>query len=335
MRPTKAPCPNERTDGSPTLLAAQITADGFSPSPLPGVEYMRAVVSTPRHPIVYTPRIVVIAQGHKRVWLGEKEFVYDPEHLLVLSVPMPFECQTTASKEEPLLGLAIGVDPILVGELLLEMGDAANAEPSSYVSSTAIDPEVMDAAVRLAETLGSSADCRIIGPQIVREIVYRVLTGEQGDVLRLLIAQPNRHGQIARVLRRIHADYADELDVPLVGARGEHGDLDLPPRLQGRHRDLTAAVREEHPPAQGAGASGRRRAERAGRGAPGRLRERLPVQPGVPPDVRLQPGFGSSCRPGMTLPAGGATTGRRDDASRAQRNRKAGDVQRRRLRHRA
>jgi len=205
------------------LLAAQITADGFSPSPLPGVEYMRAAVSTPRHPIVYTPRIVVIAQGHKRVWLGEKEFVYDPDHLLVLSVPMPFECQTTASKEEPLLGLAIGVDPILVGELLLEMGDAANAEPSSYVSSTALDPEIMDAAARLAETLGSSADCRIIGPQIVREIVYRVLTGEQGDVLRLLTAQPNRRGQIARVLRRIHADYADELDVPLLAREANMG----------------------------------------------------------------------------------------------------------------
>ncbi len=205
------------------LLAPQITAEGFSPSPLPGVEYMRAVVSTPRHPIVYTPRIAVIAQGHKRVWLGEKEFVYDPDHLLVLSVPMPFECQTTASEEEPLLGLAIGVDPILVGELLLEMGDAANAEPSSYVSSTAIDPEVMDAAVRLAETLGSSADCRIIGPQIVREIVYRVLTGEQGDVLRLLTAQPNRHGQIARVLRRIHADYADELDVPSLAREANMG----------------------------------------------------------------------------------------------------------------
>ena len=205
------------------LLAPQITADGFSPSPLSGVEYMRAAVSTPRHPIVYTPRIVVIAQGHKRVWLGEREFVYDPDHLLVLSVPMPFECQTTASEEEPLLGLAIGVDPILVGELLLEMGDAANAEPSSYVSSTAIDPEVMDAAIRLAETLDSSADCRILGPQIVREIVYRVLTGEQGDVLRLLTAQPNRHGQIARVLRRIHADYADELDVPSLAREANMG----------------------------------------------------------------------------------------------------------------
>ena len=205
------------------LLAPQITADGFSASPLPGVEYMRAIVSTPRHPIIYTPRIVVIAQGHKRVWLGEKEFVYDPEHLLVLSVPMPFECQTTASEEEPLLGLSIGVDPILVGELLLKMGDAANAEPSSYVSSTAINQDVMDAALRLAEALASPTDSRILGPQIVREIVYRVLTGEQGDVLKLLTAQPNRHGQIARVLRRIHADYANELDVPSLAREAHMG----------------------------------------------------------------------------------------------------------------
>jgi AraC-like DNA-binding protein len=71
----------------------------------------------------------------------------------------------------------------------------------------------MDAAVRLAEALASPTDGRILGPQIVREIVYRVLIGEQGEVLRLLIAQPNRHGQIARVLRRIHADYASDLDV--------------------------------------------------------------------------------------------------------------------------
>jgi AraC-like DNA-binding protein len=157
------------------------------------------------------------------VWLGEKEFAYDADHLLVLSVPMPFECQTTASEEEPLLGLAIGVDPILVGELLLEMGDAANAEPSSYVGSTVINADVMDAAVRLAETLASPTDSRILGPQIVREIVYRVLTGEEGDVLRLLTAQPNRHGQIARVLRRIHADYANELDVPLLAREANMG----------------------------------------------------------------------------------------------------------------
>ncbi len=205
------------------LLAPLITADGFSPSPMPGVEFMRAVVSTPRRPIVYTPRIVVIAQGHKRVFLGDKSFVYDPEHLLVLSVPMPLECETTASPEEPLLGLSISVDPILVGELLLDMGDAVSSEPSSFVSSSGFNEEVVDAAVRLAQVLSSPTDRRILGPQIVREIVYRVLTGEQGDVLRLLTSHPSRHGQIARVLRRIHQDYASELDVASLAREANMG----------------------------------------------------------------------------------------------------------------
>ena len=73
--------------------------------------------------------------------------------------------------------------------------------------------------VRLGETLSSPNDCRILGPQIAREIVYRVLMAEQGNVLRLLTSHPSRHGQIARVLRRIHSDYARELDVGAL-ARG-------------------------------------------------------------------------------------------------------------------
>jgi AraC-like DNA-binding protein len=205
------------------LLAPLIETNGFSPTPLPGVEFMRAVVTTVRHPIIYTPRIVVIAQGHKRVWLGEKSFEYDPDHLLVLSVPMPFECETVACEKEPLLGLSIGVDPRQVGELLLEMGDTATGGPSSYVSSSALNEEVMDATVRLAQALGSPTDCQILGPQIVREIVYRVLTGEQGDVLRLLTSQPSRQGQIARVLRRIHADFASDLDVASLAREANMG----------------------------------------------------------------------------------------------------------------
>ena len=145
------------------------------------------------------------------------------QHLLVLSVPMPFVCETTASPEEPLLGLCIGVDPMLVGELLLEMGDAVGDEPASYVSSASLNREVTDAAVRLAAALASPADCRILAPQIVREIIYRVLASEEGKVLRLLTAQPNRHGQIARVLRHIHADYASDLDVASLAREANMG----------------------------------------------------------------------------------------------------------------
>lgn len=205
------------------LLDPQIKAIGFSPTPLPEVTFLRAVRSTPRHPIVYTPRIVVIAQGRKRVFLGDESYVYDANNYLALSVPMPLECETTASEEEPLLGMSIAVDPILVGELLLEMGDVANVEPSGCVSSSAMTTDVIDATERLAKALASPTDARIIGPQIVREIVYRVLIGEQGDVLRLLTSNSSRFGHIARVLRRIHEDYATDLDVASLAREANMG----------------------------------------------------------------------------------------------------------------
>lgn len=205
------------------LLAPLVEANGFSASALPEVALLRATESVPRHPLIYTPRIVVIAQGRKRVFLGAESYVYDANNYLVLSVPMPFECETTASEEEPLLGMSIDVDPILVGEILLEMGDMANVEPSACVSSSALNEDVIDAAERLAKALASPTDCRILGHQLVRELVYRVLISERGDVLRLLTSNAGRFGHIARVLRRIHEDYATDLDVASLAREANMG----------------------------------------------------------------------------------------------------------------
>lgn len=201
-------------------LATQI---GFTPTALPGVQLMRGVESTPRHPIVYTPRIVVVAQGSKRVWLGDETYVYDADNYLVLAAPMPFECETTASVDAPLLGLTIAVDPMLVGELLLELDDVAGPDPTACVCSTAITRDVIDATERLVRALASPADARVLGPQIVREIVYRVLKGNKGDVLRLLTSNSSRFGHIARVLRRIHEDYATDLDVSSLAREANMG----------------------------------------------------------------------------------------------------------------
>jgi len=67
--------------------------------------------------------------------------------------------------------------------------------------------------VRLLESLQAPLDCRVLGPQIVREICYRVLCGEQSGALRAVAARRGHFSQISKVLRRIHADYAAALDV--------------------------------------------------------------------------------------------------------------------------
>ncbi|MHB1460202.1 MAG: AraC family transcriptional regulator [Armatimonadota bacterium] len=197
-------------------LIEPLTAnDGYTESSLRGVKLLRSTVTIPRHPVVYEPSIVIIAQGHKTGYLGEKVYTYDPHNYLVLSVPLPFDCETVGTPEEPLLGVSISVDVVTVSELLLDMDDSdslSSCVPRGIYSSILTD-ELMDALIRLLESLGNPLDTRILGPQIVREIVYRVLCGEQGESLRSLALRHSRFGQIAKVLKRMDTEYDSEFDI--------------------------------------------------------------------------------------------------------------------------
>jgi len=197
------------------LLDTLATVEGISPSILEGVQFMRSDRYTPPIPIIYDPCIVIVGQGRKIGYLGDQIYTYDPYNYLVLSVPLPFVCETKASPEEPLLAVSVRVDPATLGELLLEMDDdnAVNGPVPRGIYSTPLTGELIDATVRLLECLRKPVDSRIIGTQTVREIVYRVLCGEQGGALRAVAARHNRFSQIARVLRRIHTAYQHEINV--------------------------------------------------------------------------------------------------------------------------
>jgi AraC-like DNA-binding protein len=197
------------------LLAGLAKAEGFLPTCLPDVRLMHSRGTYPSSPVSYDPSIVIIAQGRKSGRLGARTFTYDAGNYLVLSVPLPFECETIGTVEEPMLGLAIRVNPIKVTELILEM-DAL--QPAVFVAPCAIDvtpltPELSEAAVRLAKCLRSPLESRILGPQIVREITYHALCGGQGAALRALASPQSNFHQIAHSLRRIHRDYAQTLAV--------------------------------------------------------------------------------------------------------------------------
>ena len=172
----------------------------------------------PPTPVVYEPSIVIIAQGYKRAELGGSTYVYDSRNYLVLSVPLPFECQTVGTSTKPMLALAIRVSPVAVAELLLEWDTPR--PPTSFlprgIETSPLTSELTGAALRLAKCLQSPVESRILGPAIIREIVYRVLCDKPGDALRALATPRCNFSQIARSLRRIHSDYHQHLDVTLL-----------------------------------------------------------------------------------------------------------------------
>ena len=197
------------------LLGDLARGEGFSPSRLPGVKFMRSTSPIVRGQVSYDPSIVIVAQGRKRGYLGGQTFTYDANHYLVLSVPLPFECETVASPDGPLLGISIGVTPVVVAEIMMEMEKALPipmGKPQA-IRANPLDDRMYDAAIRLVRALGSADEARILAPQVVREITYRVLCGEEGGTLRALAAPHTHFGQISRALQRIHTDYATPIDM--------------------------------------------------------------------------------------------------------------------------
>lgn len=189
--------------------------EGYTRALHDGVTFMRSNRALPSTPALYEPSIVIVIQGRKRGLHSGKLYVYDAQHYLVLSVPLPFTIETEASEAEPLLGLALRVDPQLVAELAMgleEVRGAAQPLPQT-LHSTPMDSRLADATLRLLEALSSPEEARLLGASIIREIVFRVLMGEQGGGLRATLSQGGHFGRIARVLQRIHSSYDQSLDV--------------------------------------------------------------------------------------------------------------------------
>lgn len=204
------------------LISQWAPQEGRNHSSWPGLSFFRATRPSTRIPVVYESCIVVVAQGRKRAFLGEKVYTYDPQNYLVLSVPLPLESEIVeASPEEPYLSLSLQVDVTMVSDLLLEMasGELPPAwrqpvQPGIFVSRMGED--LSGAVTRLLTALGHPLDRRILAPIAAREILYHVLSGEQGGLLRSVAMQDSRSHRIAQVLRFLNEHYGEPLEISTI-----------------------------------------------------------------------------------------------------------------------
>ena len=203
------------------LIKQLAPREGFTLTRLGDVKLMRWNHSMPRRPVLYEPSIVIVCQGHKVGYLGNQVYHYNASQFLVLSVPLPFESETIATIEEPLLAISIRINLPVLSELILQLDHGQpmrqKAAPLGIVS-TALDVRLSNAVLRLLEALTSENDTAILGPAVLREIHYRALTSAQGAAVRATLAYQNHVGKIGKALRRIHGEFGEDLNVNLLAA---------------------------------------------------------------------------------------------------------------------
>ena len=174
--------------------------------------------SLPLKPLhsVLKPSVCVIAQGSKEVLLGESRYRYDPSHYLLATVELPRVSQVLeASKERPYLSLRLELDPTLVSSVMVETGHASPGDHADVraIAVSPLDGNLLDAFVRLVRLLDVPAEARVLLPLITREIIYRLLMGEQGGRLRHLALQGGYTPYIARAVARLRQDFDQTLHI--------------------------------------------------------------------------------------------------------------------------
>ncbi len=207
-------------DALDELRSAIARHAGRSEYPVDGLMLSAVERTGPPAASIADPVLAIVAQGAKRLTLGDRVYEYGAGEYLVVSVDLPVTGHfTRASTGEPCLGFGLSLKPARIASLLLEAGAAgpgdrraARAAASGLAVSRA-PAELVDAAVRMVRLLDHPADVPILGPMIEKEILWRLVTGEQGALVRQIGLADSRITQIGRAIRWIRDHHSDRLRV--------------------------------------------------------------------------------------------------------------------------
>lgn len=171
---------------------------------------------------LHEPSICLIAQGAKRVLLGEEIYEFDAHHFLLTSVNLPVMAQITeASPEAPYLSLMLKLDQRELAQLMVDknLPSPRTQQASRAMAVSGVSAPLLGAFRRLIDLLEQPEDIPILAPLIQREIFYRLLTGEQGARLRQIAAAGSHSQQIARAINWLKGNYQKPLRVDDLAAQ--------------------------------------------------------------------------------------------------------------------
>jgi AraC-like DNA-binding protein len=164
---------------------------------------------------VYDPMINLILQGSKSMTVGDRTLRYDPATYFVMSIELPAVGKVHPSATgEPYLAVSLTLDPTILATLLADLPKPAErVGQENGFSVAAVTPELMDAWVRMLRLMERPQDITALAPAYEREILYRVLQGPQGWMLREISAPDTAMARVSLAIQWIRRDFAEPIRV--------------------------------------------------------------------------------------------------------------------------
>jgi AraC-like DNA-binding protein len=197
------------------LIASHARAD--LRTPIDGLLLSKIDTASPDHSLT-EPLLVVMAQGGKRLLLGDRVHEYRAGQCLVVTTNLPVTGHFfDAGPKKPALGMGLVLRPAVIAALLLEAAPGqwsrAAAGPPA-IATGEVGPELLDAVTRLLRLLDHPADAPVLAPLVEREILWRLLTGPRGAVVRQIGLADSGLSHIGRAIQWIRANYAEPMRIP-------------------------------------------------------------------------------------------------------------------------
>lgn len=231
---TELPNLDEQQAELAALVARLTPLDGIHPSAIPSLTVIRASSPSTPTPSVYDPSLCIVVQGRKRAVLGDDVYYYDALNYLTVSVTLPAIGHVLeATPEKPYLCMRLELDARMIGELLLQVGRSAvppSTDRGLYVARTS--PQLLDAVLRLTRLLEQPRDAAILAPLVLREIHYRVLTGELGHRLRELCVVDSQVNRVARAIELLRKRFTESLRIEDLAAAAHMSESSLHHRFK-------------------------------------------------------------------------------------------------------
>ncbi|AYM14298.1 AraC family transcriptional regulator [Agrobacterium tumefaciens] len=177
-------------------------ATGMTQTPLPRLGIFVGQGSTGTAPCLYRSMICFILQGSKRVAINDTVLSYDRAQYFISALDLPLIGEILdAGEGYPYVAVSLVLDLALLAEIAATMPTVReNDQKGMGVAVNPMTAPLRDTLLRLLSLLDSPADIPVLGQMIERELLYRLLQGPQGKLLRR-IARPE--GALERVRRAV------------------------------------------------------------------------------------------------------------------------------------
>ena len=188
-------------------LQTLIVNDGYTDTYIDDIKLYKRTTQSQLCNVIFENWVLFTFQGIKEMKLNDTVLEYSSENYLVTSSTLPVECQSTASKEEPFFAIVVSFDLKVIYQLLHEMNiekpkNKRDSNMGTFTDKTT--SEIEEILYRIIKIVDNKEEAKILGKSLVKELLYRILKGDNSDYLHKLLDNTSNEAKISRSLKLIH-----------------------------------------------------------------------------------------------------------------------------------